>query len=422
MFVKTSGFSLPCTDDLTPQHASECEDWQNELADARQTELHNLRQRRLDRYVSISLGSCSSLFRQLSCSVVRKLEDLGFGEDLATMQHNYMSLKEHPDVKPARELTDRGESFLQYHACLLTRAFLVAWQTIQPRLVKFMRAYRANRLNTERCDLLLDRGRAFADVYREWWARQDERAVLPTWCEMLRRTEVRPLIDQPNDMDVTWDTFEPLRAHFPQWTKEWREERDAELRTIVLDSSEFKGKIPEGIDPLSLASAVFNCTHCRCRMYSEKLCMLPPIYPSILGHIHLYGYVDAWSIRLKDPLECALLCAAPTGWYSDVCSGSKWSSGLLHIGVLHRCAAEVIKACGKDPMTTTREEMDQLDVRFWCETCSAPSRGQQRQVMKWRDTVRCLIATTYLPLMLLDKSCSITLHTVMSLDSRTVLP
>lgn len=287
-------------------------------------------------------------------------------------------------------------SLFFYITCLLIKACLVVWKTIRPRVVKFVEGYRTARLKRERCLLLLDRGRTFADVYRDWWARQDERAALPRWGEMLRRTEVRSLIDQPNEVDVARGIFEPLSVHFPQWTQEWREERDVELRTIVLNSSEFKDRIPEGVDPLSLASVVFDCAHCGCNMYNDDECWLPPIYPSILGHDCLNGYVDAWSIGLEDPLECALLCATPTGWVTPTCDGFRWSSEPLCIGVLHRWAVEVIKACGKDPMTTTREEMDRLDVRFWCETCCEPYRGQRRQVIKWRDTVRYSIATTHL--------------------------
>ena len=258
-----------------------------------------------------------------------------------------------------------------------------AWQAIRARVVKSMEAIRTARLNRERCERLLQRGALFSDVYKNWWTGQDNRSELPLWGEVLRHAEVISVIDQPNEVEVDEAAFEPLISRFPAWAKENRETRDDELRTIVLKSAEFKDKIPDGIEPLSLASVVFDCSDCRlCTLEDE---MLPPLYPAILGHDCLNQFVDAYDV--KDPLETALLCAAPTAWPNGLSGGFRWSCNSLSIGVLHQRAVEVIKACGMDPMTTTREEMDNLEARFWCQTCAKQYKGEWRQVMHWRDTV-----------------------------------
>ena len=42
------------------------------------------------------------------CSIVEKLRGLGYNEDLDLLEPSYGALAYHPDVKPARDLTDQG--------------------------------------------------------------------------------------------------------------------------------------------------------------------------------------------------------------------------------------------------------------------------------------------------------------------------
>ena len=230
--------------------------------------------------------------------------------------------------------------------------------------------------------MVIRRCTLFLSLYRPWLAEQDDRNILPPWNEILRQDPVVDLLLRPNNIEVTVKDFQPLREQFSVLAAQWREHRVSELRELVLASPEFTGKVPEAVDPLSLAAVVFDCDGCiRSLGYMH---MLPPLYPAILAHRCLCRPQQEIEDS-EDPLCRAIAAIASVGGH-PTCH-QRWETRRLSIGKLHKRAVAVIKACGKDPLTTTRAEMDGLDVRFWCETCDENAKGEERAVMRWRDTV-----------------------------------
>ncbi|EKM54997.1 uncharacterized protein PHACADRAFT_28085 [Phanerochaete carnosa HHB-10118-sp] len=239
-----------------------------------------------------------------------------------------------------------------------------AWTNIQPRIEKHMEHIRQLRLAFEQHD--------------------PGKATLPLPGELLRRPEIVAIVVQPSEVKVDREAFDPFRELLPDWTQRWREECEAQLHAIVLGSLEYKDKLSANVDPLSLASVAFDCKSCQ--SYAENDNLLPPLPPHMIAHGCLTGPCSMWNG--KDPVE-RVICAAtlyPPG--VTIVGYRSWSAKSLRIGVWHRRACEVIRAVGKNPMTTTREEMDALEVRFWCKTCLEDGyEEEQWQVMKWWDAL-----------------------------------
>ena len=212
----------------------------------------------------------------------------------------------------------------------------------------------------KRHEILTSRFELFVDIYREWFINQDDKALLPLPSELLWRNEIISIVDQPNDIELGRQDFEPFRAKLPEWTLEWRTARDDELRALVRNSPQYAG-LPSPVDPLTLASVAFDCK--TCARYESTAPMLPPLPPYSAMHRCLTPFVKVWGT--SGPLERAVRAACgdfdedENMW--ERCGYASWTAKSLRIGVWHRRVCEVIRAAGKDPMSTTREDMDGLE-------------------------------------------------------------
>lgn len=312
-----------------------------------------------------------------------KLRDLGqWDAELDMIQPVYEILTEHPDVDKPKDLTETSMHPVTLHfGCCLT--LQTAWRNMRARIVKFMDASR-HAIRDEWQEILTERNEWFFGVYNdEWWMHQPHRATLPRAMELMRRPEVRAITEQNCAVLVNRDALAPLVAHFPAWVAEWRAEKEEVLLALVRATPQFAG-VPADVDPLALACLAFDCKACHADALSTQV--IPPLYPSLLDHECLYAAVSTDDANARpDPFDAALLWAMyePS---TDMCR-ERWSSETLRVGVWHSRAVEIIEACGQDPYTTTREEMDGLGVRLWCEGCNEVFKGARRQVMSWRDCV-----------------------------------
>lgn len=243
-----------------------------------------------------------------------------------------------------------------------------------------METIRRERIKRERKILLDHRYDVFGQVYGNWHKTQSDKSLLPRPIDLIcRREELRELINKPDDIAVSAEHFEQLAGHFETWAEAWAEDCMTQLRQIIRDAPEYKDKIPEGVDPLSLASAAFSCSSCECNRKGR----MPALFPDLLQHECLWptrmmSYEDA--SRERGPIKT---------W--------PWSCELLSIGQSHKGLAEVIEACGQDPMTVTREEMDNLDPRLYCAVCEEYRGWQSRRIFGWSNTVRRLFAALVSP-------------------------
>lgn len=249
-----------------------------------------------------------------------------------------------------------------------------------------MEPLREARLQKERTDEVMNRCRDLLTRYRSWHFKQDDRQVMQPVMDILSRPDVLELLG-----DAT-KTRKDLMAHpfedsFPTFVAEWRKKRDGELRKIVRDSDTFKDKIPEDVDPLSLASVMFSCSRCTAEKTVHRT--LPPAYPRILSHRCLHCKLSTVAREVGQVVQW-LLSKRGEGGVSPVdLAYSLHMDDFLSVGVWHRRAADIIKACGQDPMTVTRDKMDMLDVRVYCEGCDQDS-ASYRRVFRWRDAVSYL--------------------------------
>ncbi|KIP04622.1 hypothetical protein PHLGIDRAFT_188976 [Phlebiopsis gigantea 11061_1 CR5-6] len=335
------------------QWASDCGNWQEEQAHKRVMELRDIRRNRLD-------------------AIVEKLRDLGWGDELNQAFPTFFALRWHSSVNQSRPLTDR------------------IWNNIRDDLVKLMESQRNSRLEQLRLRCLTQRCSTFQRVYRAWHAKQPKKHVLPRAIDLMRRPEVRAVIEQDNEQFVADGDFEVFADNFADWSVEWKAECDEKLRGLIRASEAFKDNIPEDVDPLSLASVVFTCRGCSSYTSSPKRIKMPPLYPTTLTHDCLYPQKHEYSI--KDPFERAAVAASETisahrnlnmrkhtFWSCDsLLLEKRWSERM----------EKIITAFKKDPKSATMKEMDTVDdIRVCCFQCPMNTPLVQ-DVMNWRHAIK----------------------------------
>lgn len=317
---------------------------------------------------------------------MEKLKELGWAEELSFIAPSYTSLTEYNPVKEPRDLTERSKCNEQRPRFSAHDVLILVWENIKVGVVEHMKSIKQRRAERERPSLLKRRSESFATAYRRWHQTQMDKSALPRPIDLItRRPEIRALIDEGDDVHVSVGDFEDLSKHFALWAAEWAMDCKQQLREIVLTSPEFKDKIPDGVDPLALASVAFTCTYCDrsslCHVDGE----VPALYPDILQHDCLWKPVSIHSRKGRDPLERATLAVSEQPGF--VWTHGPWSSKPLRIGVWHRRLVMIIRMCGKDPTSVTSEEMDGVDTRFYCQTCEERSGWKNRRVFKWWNTV-----------------------------------
>lgn len=220
----------------------------------------------------------------------------------------------------------------------------------------------------------------FLQMYREWHTEQTDKRALPRAVYFMHRPEVRTLVSMPLTDIITADSFLHYREHLSNWAAEWRRDCEDKLRECIRKSDAFKDKIPADVDPLTLASVAFSCEKCENNIM--KTIRMPSLYPSLISHDCLWKRVDYYDI--KDLVERWMLISTQDDTELSYCD--TWTCEPLFIGKWHHRMVKVIQAVGKNPYRTTPEEMDQLDVRFWCDHCCSKLVDKRIHVYKWRDT------------------------------------
>lgn len=250
-----------------------------------------------------------------------------------------------------------------------------------------MQYHQDSRLAWERKELWKQRCDIFVRLYRLWYNAQDDKRGLPRAVDLMLTDTIWAMFMLPAETDML-PVYNAVFEHLPIMAAQWRQRCDEQLREIVRNSDAFKDRIPEGVDPLTLASVVFTCKSCSAHSVTSK--KLPSLYPGILTHDCLWERADPYNIVAgNDSLESVILLASSRGrsWRGDGAACLAWSCESLEIGVLHRRVAGIIRACGKDPLKATREEMDGLRVRLWCKGESCDHSDTYRRVKNWRNAV-----------------------------------
>ena len=264
-------------------------------------------------------------------------------------------------------------------------SYYLAWDKIRDGIVGSMESIRANRIEQEHINTLSERRKFFRLVYTAWYVKQEDKGVLPRMVDFMHRPEVRALLEQDTKYGASRADFEVFTSHFAEWAAEWKAQCTEKLRKLVRDSPELEGKIPDGVDPLSLASVVYACKQCPRGLIPRDRC--PMLYPAILAHHCLYEVGAS---------KCAASGASENE--DEGFNYPSWSLEPIEAVGYHKEMVEIIEAFGRDPSKATQDEMNAIDnVRLHCFDCPWSESGYLA-VMGWKQAVmshnlQCLCST-----------------------------
>jgi hypothetical protein len=230
-----------------------------------------------------------------------------------------------------------------------------------------METCKADRLTRQRRALL--RGRVeMASILIGKYTIENPTQIIPGVADIcLMSKELRDVILE-SDPVVTVDesSFDNWLTSLPDICQAWRRSKDAFLANLL--PSPASSIDDSDIHRFQLATTYFTCNEC--------LGLI--LYPRILAH----------TCMTSDTKRSASQVDLNVDELWNVVRSSPWN----HIGDkvrLHEdafnAARLVVLACGKDPAVTTAAQMDQLDARVECRSCSAG-----RIAMTWRAAV-CIL-------------------------------
>lgn len=297
---------------------------------------------------------------------MKRLLALGWGAEIARLPHGSRDVYNHPRVYVTRELTETGKSvhLLVYYFPLKTPEALT---NMLPTLVAFLEKNRDDRESKRKSRLIL-----FSEFYAEWARAQETGAVLPVALDISHHRELQEILDLPKDVPFTKANFNSLIAKLPVWLNEWRTHCDAALRLSVVPS------IHINVDVLTLASTVWVYYPPMTAVFTKPMLLH---YPEILEH-------RAARIALSNPPRQV----NPEPEHVEHRANQQTNRYVPHFWICSfgQHASEVILACGLDPTSASREDMDKLGTRLICRDCQESSAGGVCAwvIFDWRAAVR----------------------------------
>ncbi|KAI0928373.1 hypothetical protein AcW1_005636 [Taiwanofungus camphoratus] len=309
------------------EHADLCKAWAFEKANTRANELDDIRGKRLE-------------------SIITRLRELGWDEDLNYIQaRKYYQLTTLPQVRVAKTLTDRG------------------WVKIRDEVVACMESVKARRLAEEWKSILERRLDAFSSMMTSFYSEKrrtiaDE--MKPLFADFAFMPEIRNLIEAPRTTNITSDTFLAIRGQVPALIENWEVDVKERLAALITERID----VAENVDPVDLAVAFFECRNCQAVLE----------YPDVVGHPCLrpnyYSYMNMSVAGIYDRVAFAMAGAR------------KWSCSTLGVSNTFQRVRSIVQACGKDPSSTTRQEMDDSDIRLWQR--NRVSHVGVKEITTWR--------------------------------------
>ncbi|KAK0471570.1 hypothetical protein IW261DRAFT_1571862 [Armillaria novae-zelandiae] len=291
-------------------------------------------------------------------SVHNKLVDLGWTQELEFLQrrNDYNSLSKH-------QLFDSS-----LHPSTV-------WTKIKPTIIELLQCVRVRRLQAEQEALIRTRKNVALPILRSYKrASMPFSGYMPECPDYFEFPEVKAIIHRPPEEIVDQTSFELIPSLLPGLIEAWRERIHEELYALIKDSD--PTSTVDGLEALRLATTVFTCETCT-QIYHDPSESNPDLgtvhgfgimaYPGVLSHRCLIrGEADPADIPA--PEENADDIVYVSNKRSNRLS---WSSHTLRIIPRNKeIAEEIVIAAGKNPMTTTAVEMDQLMLYFFCLDCA----------------------------------------------------
>lgn len=316
------------------EHTTLCEAWAETIAESRSSELADLKEERF-------------------AAITAKLISLGWGMELDNIQ-DPDSLRSHKHVKQPNPLTER------------------TWKTIKPDLLIFMELMKKKRLDRELAALVVERKAIAGKVLRTFKRSQlPWTDIMPGVSDFLSFPEIKAVIDQAFEVEVDEQSFEALLPAFPGMIATWRESIVKLLvhqrKRLCKDQTEDDEEI---MRQLKLATSVFKCHSCGDDAGD-------PYFDSIMYHNDGH-HIELRCRPLFWPRVLAHRCATRPYDYGvslmsflDLRRDVPWTSNVFLVdSQMAEIVKKIVILCGKDPSTTTVDDMDAADYRFACHTCA----------------------------------------------------
>ncbi|TRM61376.1 hypothetical protein BD626DRAFT_85728 [Schizophyllum amplum] len=268
-------------------------------------------------------------------AIEKRLSDLGWAEEIAKLPAG--ALAKQKSVRTVAPLSDKG------------------WLSIRDALVTFMQQQRDKRLADEKESALKARRNTLISVYPDFLCSKPFRAILPGVPDLETAPTVARLFrETPFDVEISASTFlSALAAIPPSFFTNWRARCEQELVARMQERMVENPVLRVALDidtftPDSLRLAILVL-----RGAGLKDLHYPRMFLSPYAQDHNYKAWDANDL------------------YPDV-----------EMILLARRAVELV---GRDPRTTTVEDMEQLDPWYYY---SDSAKDGRRTVFSWRYLLR----------------------------------
>ncbi|KAJ7574437.1 hypothetical protein C8J56DRAFT_472238 [Mycena floridula] len=358
------------------EHASLCELWEESKLKNRESDIEQIK-------------------RDRAQAVEKRLEDLGYGEDLKSIRYPD-SIIDHKLVKQARPLTDRG------------------WKKIEAEMIVYMEGIKVKRLARERAALLNTRKcLAIASVRNYKNARLPYTDIMPDPAEYCDFPPIKAIIDLPSEKEVDESMFTDVLPQLPHLIELWRKSIKSQLAAssqpakrakknnddaaVVSGKPRFSEEELEKkcLRTLQLAAMTFTCQKCQPYVPSRKLHIGPLLtYPDVLVHPCTTS-AQVWASLSDEERD------DPSTKLDNVRRNRrvKWNCKTLKVDArLSVIVKHLISLAGLDPDRATVKEMDDLKKLFSCTHCAVKTQDTLAfQLYGWRAAVEHIVEKELFP-------------------------
>ncbi|KAF9046728.1 hypothetical protein BJ165DRAFT_1527794 [Panaeolus papilionaceus] len=201
------------------------------------------------------------------------------------------------------------------------------------------------------------------------------------------------LVNTPQHVKLESKDFAFVEGLLPEIIQAWKERIESDLISLIRDAmgEEYITDVGQS-NVLSLATSVFSCQGTppppMPGMYEIKAFGLDAFQRKWTNHCQVVNE----SIWLEDALDhrCCYRRRRsdeePKTLTEFIFDTEPWSNKLVFKAEDSNILDKALLVCRRDPMTTTVEDMDELDPIFECVLCRRPRQG--REVMNWRGVVQ----------------------------------
>lgn len=221
------------------------------------------------------------------------------------------------------------------------------WSRIRQGLEAAIKKNRVQQAKADRTAALFSRAEIVEGILKTY-----KQQFLPVvWREMPLFADVctfpafRVVLEAPTELAVTDASFVDATQQLPTLIADWKRRKESELRAQVVSLE------TEGVDPLKLATAVFSCEHQCDAIITNTDLWRHRCFPFLIiqgpGSMH-----DQFPVADVDDL------------YKHIGNAT-----IFFDRTRSAIAASVVRLASCDPVTTTAEEMDDLNLRF-LSTCT----------------------------------------------------